>query len=458
MERSALTGAFPQSRFEPSGAGARVERGLGEKSFAWRWPVVGGVAVALLGPTLAIAASQRWGALVAAGVVLLEALALTLIAGLAVRQRETWLRARARNERLESARRAAMDVAGATLHASDGLTGEHSDEVAQLCEVLCEEFEIEGDERMRVLMAAHLHDIGKVAVSKDILNKPGPLDQDEWAVIKEHTLVGERILEAVPELGQAATLVRHSHEHWDGTGYPDGLAGDEIPLGSRVVLTADAFHAIRSDRPYRQGRSPREALAELKAHAGTQFDPLIVAALERQASRLRAGMLGRVPLSRRTVALLIGGILLLAGTALATGLWPISKPDAGAPPAHLPDRGATPAAKAKHAAPRSGAHRANRNAARLQGGSTSQAAPSLRRRGPAAGHNLPPSGGGSAGTTGTQTQAPNRASGRGPDHITPVRAHGNPVQANGVAVGRPPTVTPQGNGAGVPGAPSNGKP
>jgi hypothetical protein len=424
--------------------------------------VVGGVGVALLGPTLAIAASQRWGALVAAGVVLLEALALTLIAGLAVRQREAWLRARARNERLESARRAAMDVAGATLHASDGLTAEHSDEVAQLCEVLCEEFEIEGDERMRVLMAAHLHDIGKVAVSKDILNKPGPLDQDEWAVIKEHTLVGERILEAVPELGQAAMLVRHSHEHWDGSGYPDGLAGDEIPLGSRVVLTADAFHAIRSDRPYRQGRSPREALAELKAHAGTQFDPLIVGALERQASRLRAGVVGRIPLSRRTVALLIGGIVLLAGTAIATGLWPLSKPGAGAPPAHLPDRGATPAAKAKHAAQRSGGHSADRNAVRGKAGSRSQVARPLRRRGPVAGRNLPPSSGGSTGTTGSQTQAPvrqkqgpvrqtqapNRPSGRGPDHITPVRAHGNPAQANGVANGRPPTVTPQGNGAG----------
>ena len=458
MERSALTGPFPRSsRFEPDTVGARVERDLGEESFAWRWPVVGGVAVALLGPTLAIAASQQWGALVAAGVVVLEAAALALIAGLAVRQREAWLQARARNERLETARRAAMDLAGATLHASDDLTAEHSDEVAQLCEVLCEEFEIEGDERMRVLMAAHLHDIGKVSVSSEILNKPGPLDADEWAVIKEHTLVGERILEAVPELDQAASLVRHSHEHWDGSGYPDGLAGDEIPLGSRVVLTADAFHAIRTDRPYRRGRSPRAALAELRAHAGTQFDPLIVAALERQANRLRLGMGGRIPLSRRTVALLIGGIVLLAGSALATGILPLAKPDAEAPPTHLPEPQVAPA-KAKHAPGKPEAGRSTDRSATRGRGARSHAA---RRRGPVAGSDVPTSGGGATGTAGGQTQAPSGgntqaraggrqtpsgSSGRGPDHVTPVSAQGNPVQANGVANGRPPTVVPQGNG------------
>ena len=444
MERSALTRPFPQaSRFGPTSAGARVERGLGEKSFAWRWPVVGGVAVALLGPAIAIAASQRWGALIAAGVVLLEILALTLIAGLAVRQRDAWLRARARNERLESARRAAMDVAGATLHASDGLTAEHSDEVAQLCEALCEEFGIEGDERMRVLMAAHLHDIGKVAVSKDILNKPGPLDQDEWAVIKEHTLVGERILEAVPELGEAAMLVRHSHEHWDGSGYPDGLAGEEIPLGSRVVLAADAFHAIRSDRPYRKGRSPREAIRELRAHAGSQFDPLMVAALERQATRLHLGLGARIPLSRRTVALLVGGILVLAGTALATGLLPLSQPIAEVPRAPLPEQGVKPA-KAGHAPPRTDRGSSERSAGRARASDARSSQP-VRRSNHEPRTERPAEPVASA----PAAQAPSLPSGRGPDHPTPVRAHGNPVQANGIAVGRPPTVAPHGNGAGL---------
>lgn len=439
MERSALTGSFPHSsRFEP--AGTRVERNLDEQSFTWRWPVLACVAIALVGPTLAIAASKEWGAPVAAGIVLLEAVALTLIAAIAVQQREAWLRARARNERLQSSRRAALDVAGATLHASDGQTAEHSDEVAQLAEVLCEEFGIEGDERMRVLMAAHLHDIGKVAVSSEILNKPGPLSADEWAVIKEHTLVGERILGTVPELDQAATLVRHSHEHWDGSGYPDGLAGDEIPLGSRVVLTADAFHAIRSDRPYRRGRSPREALAELKAHAGTQFDPLMVAALERQANRLRVGLGGRIPLSRRTVALLIGGILLLAGTGLATGLLPLSKPDAGQPPAHLPDPAAEPAA-APPAPPQSA-----RQGGSAGGGPAPHANRAKRRahRAKRADRRAGKTSHRSTGTAGAQSPAPARDP--GPDHATPVRARGNPTHANGVARGRPSTVVPRGRG------------
>jgi len=416
--------------------------------------VVGGVAIALIGPTVAIAASKQAGALVAAGVVLLEAAALTLIAALAVHQREAWLTARARDERLDTARRAALGVAGATLHATDGETAEHSDEVAQLCEVLCEEFGIEGDERMRVLMAAHLHDIGKVSVSSDILKKPGPLDADEWAVIKEHTLVGERIVAAVPELDEAATLVRHSHEHWDGSGYPDGLAGDEIPLGSRVVLTADAFHAIRSDRPYRSGRSSREALAELRAHAGSQFDPLMVAALERQANRLRSGIAGRIPLSRRTVALLVGGILALAGTSLATGLWPLSKPDAEQPSRGLPDRGAEPVRKgATDGIGRPSHHGSTGDGKRHAAGTARshghRSAGRLGNRGTASGTQQPataPSGTPAKPATRQPATSPSKSG--GPDHPTPVRAHGNPTQANGVANGRPPTVTPQGNGGG----------
>ena len=125
-------------------------------------------------------------------------------------------------------------------------------------------------------MAAELHDVGKVAIPDAIINKPGPLDDDEWAFMRRHTLIGERIVAAAPALGAVAQLVRASHEHWDGAGYPDATAGEDIPLGARIVAVCDAYDAIVSDRPYRRGRSAAEAMAELHRCAGTQFDPAVV--------------------------------------------------------------------------------------------------------------------------------------------------------------------------------------
>ena len=113
----------------------------------------------------------------------------------------------------------------------------------------------------------------------EILQKPGPLDDREWAFIRQHTLVGERILRATPALRGVAKVVRSSHEHWDGSGYPDGLAGEDIPLASRIVMACDAYHAMTSDRPYRQARTPDDALEELMRLAGTQFDPTVVRVL-----------------------------------------------------------------------------------------------------------------------------------------------------------------------------------
>ena len=127
--------------------------------------------------------------------------------------------------------------------------------------------------------AAQLHDLGKLAVPDEILQKPGPLDDREWAFIRQHTLVGERILRATPALHGVAKVVRSSHEHWDGSGYPDGLAGEDIPLASRIVMACDAYHAMTSDRPYRQARTPDDALEELIRLAGTQFDPTVVRVL-----------------------------------------------------------------------------------------------------------------------------------------------------------------------------------
>jgi two-component system cell cycle response regulator len=130
-----------------------------------------------------------------------------------------------------------------------------------------------------VLRAAELHDIGKLAIPDEILDKPGPLDETEWVFMRQHPVIGERILGAAPALAPVARLVRSSHERWDGGGYPDGLAGEAIPLGARIVFACDAYDAMTSDRCYQRARTPEDAIAELRRHAGTQFDPRVVEAL-----------------------------------------------------------------------------------------------------------------------------------------------------------------------------------
>jgi two-component system cell cycle response regulator len=152
----------------------------------------------------------------------------------------------------------------------------HLSGVADLAEATALRLRLGHDEVGRIRHAAELHDVGKVAVPDAILTKPGPLDADEWAFIRRHTLIGERIVGAAPALTRVAALVRSSHERWDGTGYPDGLAGEDIPLGARIVAAADAFDAMTSPRPYSEARSPEAALDELRRCAGRQFDPAVV--------------------------------------------------------------------------------------------------------------------------------------------------------------------------------------
>jgi two-component system, cell cycle response regulator len=132
----------------------------------------------------------------------------------------------------------------------------------------------------QVHQAAQLHDVGKIAIPDAILHKPGPLDADDWNFIQRHTTIGERIVNAAPALAQVAVLVRSTHERYDGGGYPDGLTGEAIPIGARIIFACDAFDAMIGDRPYRLGMTVHDALEELRRCSGTQFDPEVVAALE----------------------------------------------------------------------------------------------------------------------------------------------------------------------------------
>jgi HD-GYP domain-containing protein (c-di-GMP phosphodiesterase class II) len=158
--------------------------------------------------------------------------------------------------------------------------GDHLDGVTELAATVAERMGMQGDELTQVRHAAVLHDIGKVAIPDAIINKPAALNDEEWAFMRRHTLIGERIIGAAPALAGAAALVRASHEAWDGTGYPDALTGVEIPLGARIIAVCDAFDAMVANRPYSPPRTIDEALAELRRCAGAQFDPSIVPVFE----------------------------------------------------------------------------------------------------------------------------------------------------------------------------------
>jgi putative nucleotidyltransferase with HDIG domain len=160
----------------------------------------------------------------------------------------------------------------------DAYTGSHSQAVGELAARIGEQLELPAEEVELLRIAGLLHDLGKVAVPEHILSKPGPLTQSEHDAIAMHPLVGYRMLTSL-RIEPVATWVLHHHERWDGHGYPDGLAGEKIPIGSRVLLVADAYEAMTTDRLYRTTRSRSDALDEIARCAGSQFDPRVVDAL-----------------------------------------------------------------------------------------------------------------------------------------------------------------------------------
>ena len=161
----------------------------------------------------------------------------------------------------------------------DVYTGKHAREVSNIAVRIARTMRLPEKDVINIRMAGLLHDIGKIGVSGGIIRKPSKLTPDEETAMKRHPVIGADIMQPVELLTDAAHLVRHHHEHYDGSGYPDGLIGDDIPLGSRIVFVADAFNAMTTDRPYRRARTKTEALEVLKDHAGQQFDSSVVDAL-----------------------------------------------------------------------------------------------------------------------------------------------------------------------------------
>ncbi len=179
-----------------------------------------------------------------------------------------------------SAARQSTDVLLRVLDERGRGLGEHSGGVARLARLTARALGLEGHEVERVRLAAELHDVGKTAIPDAILSKPTELSEDEWAFMRRHTLIGERIVLAAPSLAHTAVLVRASHERVDGTGYPDQLRGDDIPLGAQIIAVCDAYDAMVRDRPYARAMSAPDARTELRRCSGSQFDTKVVAAFE----------------------------------------------------------------------------------------------------------------------------------------------------------------------------------
>ena len=240
--------------------------------------------------------------------------------------------ARERRQRLAHAVELSRAYRGTTLLLSDVLeaddqyTGVHSRSVVLLAVAVADEMGLDARERRKVEFGALLHDVGKIATPKPLINKRGPLTTDEWQVVKAHTVEGQRMLDRVGGLlSEIGSVVRSSHERWDGTGYPDGLAGEAIPLTSTIVCACDAFNAMTTDRSYRSAMSVDEALTELQACAGSQFNPAVVEVLVRlvrdsvQAADAQASAPGREARAKSSPERIGSGTVRVAPALFAGG-------------------------------------------------------------------------------------------------------------------------------------------
>ncbi len=198
---------------------------------------------------------------------------------------------------LSQAYRGTALLLGDVVEADDAYTGSHSRDVVDLALDVADRLGLDARQRRNVEFAALLHDVGKIRVPKDIINSPNALSPDEWRIIQRHTIEGQRMLEGVGGvLADVGAIVRASHEHYDGSGYPDGLAGDDIPIEARICSCCDAFSAMTTDRSYRSALPLEDAFEELRANAGSQFDPMVVTALIEVLPDLPAHEIAEKPL------------------------------------------------------------------------------------------------------------------------------------------------------------------
>ncbi len=174
-----------------------------------------------------------------------------------------------------------MESLASAVEARDPDTKSHSTRLEVLAETLGQTLHLSTEQKLHVKYAYALHDIGKIGIPEAILLKPGPLNPEEWQIMKTHALIGARIVAKIPFLKDLTSIVKHHHERFDGGGYPDGLVGKRIPVESRILTVVDAFDAMTSDRPYRKALSTKEAIAQLLVANGTQFDPIVVDAFLR---------------------------------------------------------------------------------------------------------------------------------------------------------------------------------
>jgi len=238
-----------------------------------RWIYLVDALLAPIGFAVAIAATGRPWALL---------LPLSLFLLLLIFARERTARMQSLLE-LSSAYRGTAHVLGDMIGHDDTYTGSHSRSVVELAVAVAAEVGLDERSRRNVEFGALLHDVGKVAIPKELINKPGPLNEREWIAVRMHTVEGQRMLEKIGGLmSEIGTVVRSSHERFDGGGYPDGIAAEAIPVESRIIFACDAFNAMTTDRPYRAALPIAAAVAELEDNAGSQFDPRVVAVLVAQ--------------------------------------------------------------------------------------------------------------------------------------------------------------------------------